>query len=59
MKLRKYLRLRGIKITFFAKRLGVSYTTLYRYMNGDFKIPPKTSLAVKQLTDGKVTVIRD
>ena len=59
MNLRRYLWLRGIKIVFFASQLGISRTSLYYYMRRNKTIPKYVKLAVKQLTDGKVTRIED
>ena len=59
MRLSKYLRLNGIKINFFAKKLGVHRTTLYRYIIGVYKTPLTITLAVKHLTNGKVSIVQD
>jgi len=59
MDLRKYLRLRGIKVLFMAKQLGIHRITLYRYMAGKCKTPRQILLAVKHLTSGKVTQVLD
>jgi len=59
MKLSKYLRLNGLKSSFFAKKLGINRVTLYRYMKGIYPTPKHIKLAAKQLTDGKVTKIEE
>jgi len=59
MKLRNYLNNKGIKISFFAKQLGIVYSTLFRYMTDERPVPKRIILAVKQLTDGKVDRIKD
>ena len=59
MILRKYLRLRGIKLYFFANKLGITRNSLHRYMKGFQPVPKNIKLAVLQLTDGKVTKIED
>ena len=59
MKLRKYLETRGIKKEFFAKELGISRVTLYKYMVGSSSVPKAIALAALQLTKNKVDSIKD
>ena len=59
MNLRKYLEKKGIKLSFFAKQLGICYPTLYRYMTDDNPIPRHIALAIIQLTEGKVKHVKD
>ena len=59
MRLRKYLKDNGIRIDFFAKKLGIKYVTLYMYMSGKLKTPKSVKLATRQLTGNLVTQVRD
>jgi hypothetical protein len=59
MNLSKYLEVNGLKKQFFSEKLGISTTTLYRYMTGSVKIPKYITLAVRELTKGQVNEICD
>jgi transcriptional regulator with XRE-family HTH domain len=59
MFLRKYLRLNGLKVSFFAKQLGINRATLYNYMIGIRATPQAILLSTLYLTKGKVTQVKD
>jgi DNA-binding transcriptional regulator YdaS (Cro superfamily) len=53
MKLREYLEKKGIKITSFARQIGVTETTMHNILSGkDLKLT--TALKIERLTEGAV-----
>jgi|HubBroStandDraft_2_1064218.scaffolds.fasta_scaffold1104503_1 hypothetical protein len=55
MKLEEYLDSKGIKKTFFASQLGLTYRTLFTIMKSN-ECRKTIALAIENITKGEVTM---
>lgn len=55
MKIKEYLDSNGMRYKFFAKKIGITYNTLWRYMKG-YKASLFIAKRIEEITDGQVKV---
>lgn len=55
MTLQTYLSTHGISIREFADSIGVKWTSVWRYVNGERVPRPVVMRRIREVTDGKVT----
>lgn len=56
MKLKDYLEKEGLKLEKFAKKIGKSRVTLYRWLNGITMPDELQQKAIEKITKGQVTL---
>jgi len=56
MKLATYLKRKSLTYREIARKLGLSHTTVHKYLSGDRTPSLKTALKIEQVTKGDVAV---
>jgi transcriptional regulator with XRE-family HTH domain len=54
MKLASWMKLNDLSYRELAKKLKINHTTLYRYVNGQRKVPLKIAILIEKYTEGNV-----